>query len=169
MKTKKDFAKEMQKKIEMNKQIIAFYENVFLPILCLNFHGKLYNARLINRLNEEAKKISPLMFVQRDYSLGYLSICMRYTQYNYNHYMQLPTKIYITSEGRIDYDKSIKIEIANKWLESFKNNVEEYKMAILHYDEYMQLAEQLETALNAYNAMPQEFRNNMETTCMHIF
>ena len=167
-KTKAEFATEMQKRIEIRKTVLEFYENVFCPMLALNFDGKVYNARLFNRLNEEVNNISPLLFVRREYTNGEISICMRYEQYNYNDYEQLCIKV-VLEDGRISYDKTMADTTGQAWLNSFKKGIEDYQKAIDHYDEYMEVANKMEEALLCYNNLPYTFRGNMETQWMRIY
>lgn len=168
-KNKEEFVKEMNNRIETRNIILDFYNNVFLPLICLKYDGKVYNNRLINELNKEAKKISPLLYVKREYTWGELSINMRQNNYNYNDYEQLYFKLNINSESRIDYDATMKIDINQKWLQSFIKYKDEYKKTIDNYDMYMSIAEQLENALKTYNNIPHSFRDHLDTTYMHIY
>jgi hypothetical protein len=52
---------------------------------------------------------------------------------------------------------------------SFKGYIDQYQSVIDHYNDYMVVAEQLENALNEYNKLPHTFRNNLETSYMHIY
>lgn len=168
-KTKESFINEMNKRIEMRKTIVEFYENVFIPTIALKFDGKVYNKRLFTYLDTEIKKISELAFVKQEYSWGELSICFRYDKWNYNDYEQLYCKLSFKDGNRIDYDATMNDKTAQNWLKSFKEYTNQYQSAIDHYNDYMKVAEHLENALNEYNKLPHTFRNNLETSFMHIY
>ena len=55
-KTKEEFIKEMEQRINIRKTLMDFVDNVYFPMMATKFDGKVYNARFINALNEEAKK-----------------------------------------------------------------------------------------------------------------
>ena len=56
-KTNEEFVKEMEHRINIRKTIMDFVDNVYFPMMATKFDGKVYNARFINALNEEAKKL----------------------------------------------------------------------------------------------------------------
>ena len=84
LKSKEDFIKEMQQRIKVRKTILEFVDNVYFPMICTKFNGKVYNARFTNVLNEEAKKINELMYVKRGYSNDEIEIQLRLNKWNYN-------------------------------------------------------------------------------------
>lgn len=42
-KTKEEFIKEMQQRIEIRKTIMEFVDNVYFPMMATKFDGKVYN------------------------------------------------------------------------------------------------------------------------------
>lgn len=168
-KTKEKFIKDMKDRIELRNIILDFYNNVFLPMLCLKFNGKVYNNRLINELNKEAQKIAPTLYVKEEYSYGEIRICMRKEHFPYNDYESLLIIIVTNDEGKIDYDASIQDTYAVALLKSFKHGIDVLQTTIDNYDKYVKVVEQLENALNEYNNLPSTFRQNINKDYLRIF
>lgn len=168
-KSKEEFINEMNKRIEIRNTIMEFVENVYFPMMATKFDGKVYNARFINALNEEAKKINELMYVKRGYSMDEIEIQLRLDKWNYNDYESILLKLKTNAEGRIDYEATVNDEMGKKWIESFKSYIDEYQKAIDNYDEYMKVFVELNDALNKYNNLPHSFRGHLETSWMRIY
>lgn len=168
-KSKEEFIKEMNKRIEIRNTIMEFVENVYFPMMVTKFDGKVYNARFINALNEEAKKINELMYVKRSYSMDEIEIQLRLDKWNYNDYESILLKLKTNAEGRIDYEATVNDEMGKKWIESFKSYIDEYQKAIDNYDEYMKVFVELNDTLNKYNNLPHSFRGHLETSWMRIY
>jgi len=168
-KTKEEFIKEMNQRIEIRKTIMEFVDNVYFPMMATKFDGKVYNARFLNALNDEAKKIDELMYVKRGYSADEIEIQLRLNKWNYTDYEAILLKIKTNREGRIDYEATTNDEMGKKWIESFKSAIEEYQKSIDNYDEYMQVFVELGNALEKYNKLPHSFRGHLDTTWMRIY
>ena len=154
---------------KLKDSIMEFVDNVYFPMMATKFDGKVYNARFINALNEEAKKISDRMHVKRGYSNDEIEIEMRLSQWNYNDYESILLKCKTNAEGRIDYDATINDHYTKAWIESFKTYIEEYQKSIDNYDEYMKVFAELGDALMKYNKLPHSFRGHLDTTWMRIY
>ena len=168
-KTKEEFIKEMQKRIKIRKTIMDFVDNVYFPMMATKFDGKVYNARFLNTLNEEAKKINHLMYAKKAYSNDEIEILMRLNDWNYNDYESILLKCKTNAEGRIDYDATINDHYTKAWIESFKSYMDEYQKAIDNYDEYMKVFVELNESLEKYNKLPHSFRGHLDTSWMHIY
>ena len=168
-KTKEEFIKEMQQRIEIRKTIMEFVDNVYFPMMALKFDGKVYNARFLNALNKEAKKISEYMYVKKGYSQDEIEIQLRLSQWNYNDYESILLKCKTNAEGRIDYDATINDQYAKAWIENFKSAIEEYQKAIDNYDDYMKVFVELNESLEKYNKLPYPFRGHLDTSWMRIY
>jgi len=168
-KTREEFVKEMNQRIEIRKTIMEFVENVYFPMMATKFDGKVYNARFLNALNEEAKKISERMYVKKGYSNDEIEIQMRLSQWNYNDYESILLKCKTNAEGRIDYDATINDEYTKAWIANFKSYMDEYQKAIDNYDEYMKVFVQLADALEKYNKLPYTFRDHLDKSWMRIY
>jgi hypothetical protein len=168
-KSKEAFIKEMQKRIEIRNTIMDFVENVYFPMIATKFDGKVYNARFLNALNNEAKKMNELMYVKRGYSNDEIEIQLRLSQWNYNDYEAILLKLKTNKEGRIDYEATVNDKLGKQWIENFKGYVEEYQKAIDNYDEYMKVYAALENAVEVYNKLPYTFRDNIDKTFLHIY
>lgn len=168
-KTKEEFINEMQQRIEIRKTIMEFVDNVYFPMMATKFDGKVYNARFLNALNEEAKKISERMYVKKGYSADEIEIQLRLSDWNYNDYESILLKCKTNAEGRIDYDATINDTYTKAWVANFKSYMDEYQKAIDNYDEYMEVFVQLADALEKYNKLPYTFRGHLDKSYMRIY
>ena len=168
-KTKEEFINEMQQRIEIRKTIMEFVDNVYFPMMATKFDGKVYNARFLNALNEEAKKINERMYVKKGYSADEIEIQLRLSQWNYNDYESILLKCKTNAEGRIDYDATINDTYTKAWVANFKSYMDEYQKAIDNYDEYMEVFVQLADALEKYNKLPYTFRGHLDKSYMRIY
>lgn len=168
-KTKEEFINEMKERINIRRTIMDFVDNVYFPMMATKFDGKVYNARFLNALNEEAKKISERMHITKGYSQDEIEIRLRLTDWNYTDYESILLKCKTNAEGRIDYDATINDHYTKTWIDSFKSYVEEYQKAIDNYDEYMKVFVELANALDNYNKLPHTFRGHLDKSCMRIY
>lgn len=168
-KTREEFVKEMNQRIEIRKTIMEFVEKVYFPIMATKFDGKVYNARFLNALNEEAKKISERMYVKKGYSNDEIEIQMRLSDWNYNDYESILLKCKTNAEGRIDYEATINDTYTKAWIANFKSYMDEYQSAIDNYDEYMKVFVELANALEKYNKLPHTFRGHLDKSWMRIY
>ena len=168
-KTREEFIKEMNQRIETRKTIMDFVDNVYFPMMATKFDGKVYNARFLNALNEEAKKISERMYVKKGYSNDEIEIQMRSSQWNYNEYESILLKCKTNAEGRIDYDATVKDKLCQTWIANFNSYIDEYRKAIDNYDEYMKVFVELANALEKYNNLPHTFRGHLDKSWMRIY
>ena len=166
-KTKEEFIAKMKDRIEARNIILDFVENVYFPMMALKFDGKVYNKRFINALNVEAEKISDLMSVSEGYDC--ITVKYRLDRYNYNDYEEIYLKLVCNYDGRINFDKTVNDEVGKKWIDGFKNNINDYQKSIDNYDDYCKKFEELEEVLKAYNSLPQPFRGNVDTSWLRIY
>ena len=167
-KTKEEFVKEMQQRIEIRKTIMEFVDNVYFPMMATKFDGKVYNARFLNALNEEAKKISKRMYVKKGYSADEIEIWLYLSDCNYTDYESILLKCKTNAEGRIDYDATINDKLCQTWIANFKSYMEEYQKAIDNYDDYMKVFVELVNALDNYDKLPYTFRGHLDKTWLMI-
>ena len=169
-KSKEEFIAEMKQRIAIRKTIMDFVENVYFPMMATKFNGKVYNVRFLKALNEEAAKISPLMYVKRGYNPNEeIEIQLRLTQWNYTDYESILLKCKTNAEGRIDYEATINDEYCKAWIKSFKEYSDEYQKSIDNYDEYLSVFAELDKVLDKYNKLPYSFRKNLDTSWMKIY
>ena len=166
-KTKDEFVAEMRKRIEIRNMLYEFYINVYLPMMCTKFDGKVYNKRFLNALNTEAKKIHEWLYVAEKY--GEIVFELRLNQYNYNDYEAFMCRCVRTNDGRISYDATINDTLNKAWVENFNKYTEEIQSAIDNYDEYMKIADELSMAVKKYNILPSKFKGNIDTDYMRIY
>lgn len=165
--TKEEFIADMNKRIAIRNTLNEFYVNVYLPMLCTKFDGKVYNKRLFTALNEEAKKIHEWLWVGEKY--GEIVFELRLNQYNYNVYESFMCRCGRTTDGRISYELTINDILNKAWVENFNKHTEEIKETIAKYDEYMKIATETEEVVKRYNKLPSVFRGNIDTDYMRIY
>ena len=166
--SKEDFVKETEKRIEVRKTLYEFYENVYLPMLCTKFDGKVYNKRLFTALNKEAKKIHNWLYVSENYGNTIL-IRMRLYEFNYNDTETLACKCITNADGRISFDATINDKTNAAWIKTYLSDTDEYQYAIDNYEECLKVANEMEEAVKKYNNLPSVFRNNMEKEYVSIY
>lgn len=167
IKTKEEFTNEMNERITIRKNLLVFYNDIYLPTL-KDFDGKVYNIRFIKALRAKVENSKRTYISERKYD-GMIEIQQRRGDYNYTDYESLFVKCLTNNEGRIDYNATLEDKYHNIWLENFKDYIEEYQNAIDNYDAYMEQANELASAINAYNDLPQPFRQNIEKYTLNIY
>lgn len=166
-KTKEEFINEMNERISIRKNLLVFYNDIYLPTL-KDFDGKVYNIRFIKALRAKAENSKRTYISERKYD-GMIEIQQRRGDYNYTDYENLCVKCLTNKEGRIDYNATLEDKYHNIWLENFNDYIEECQNAIDNYDACMEQANQLANAINAYNDLPQPFRQNIEKYTLNIY
>jgi hypothetical protein len=167
-KIKSEFVKDIEKRINLRKEILDFVENVYFPMMALKFNGKVYNKRFINALNEEGKKMNEYLYV-REREYDHIEISVRVSPYNYTDCETIYVKCNLTNDGRIDYDSTINDKVGQAWIENFKKNTDEHQSTIDHYDDYCKVFEELESVVKRYNDLPYPFRRNMDAPYLRIY
>lgn len=168
IKTKEEFVKEIQERISISKNLLDVYNNIYLPTL-KEFDGKVYNIRFIKALRAKVENNKRIYISERDEYDDMIEIRQRISDFNYTDYENLCVKCLTNEENRIDYNATLEDKYHNIWLKNFKDYFEEYQNAIDNYDAYMEQANQLADAINAYNNLPSSFRQNVEKTWLNIY
>lgn len=166
-KTKAEFINETTERISIRKNLLDFYNNIYLPTL-KEFDGKVYNIRFIKALRAKAEDNKRIYISEKKYD-DMIEIQQRRADFNYSDYENLCVKCIVNEEGRIDYNATLEDKLHNNWLDSFKEYMEEYQNAIDNYDAYMEQANELANAINAYNNLPYSFRNNIDRNALYIY
>lgn len=167
IKTKDEFVKQMNERISISKNLLDVYNNIYLPTL-KEFDGKVYNIRFIKALRAKVENNKRIYISERKYD-DMIEIRQRISDFNYTDYENLCVKCLTNEEGRIDYNATLEDKYHNIWLKNFKDYFEEYQNVIDNYDAYMEQANQLANAINAYNNLPSPFRQNVEKTWLNIY
>lgn len=166
-KTKEEFINEIQERITIRKNLLDLYNNIYLPTL-KDFDGKVYNIRFIKALRAKVENNKHIYISERKYD-GTIEIQQRKADFNYTDYENLWVKCITNNEGRIDYNATLEDKYHNIWLENFNDYIEEYQNAIDNYDAYIEQANELANAINAYNDLPHPFRQNIEKYTLNIY
>ena len=167
IKTKEEFINEMNERISIRVNLLVFYNEIYLPTL-KKFDGKVYNIRFIKALRAKVENSKRTYITEKQYD-GTIEIQQRRGDFNYTDYESLFVKCITNNEGRIDYNATLEDKYHNIWLENFNDYIEEYQNAIDNYDAYMVQANELASAINAYNDLPQPFRQNIEKYTLNIY
>ena len=158
---KEQFIAKCEKRIEVRNIIMDFYLNVYLPTL-LKFNGKVYNIRFIKALREKAKEIpnwGELAYI-KEKNDDQIEMQIRFSRMNYIDYESMYFPCQLTTEGRLDYEKTINYKYAKPWEENFNNYTKEIEDTIKNYDQYMKVVDQLQKAVDEYHKLPSTFRGN---------
>ena len=184
--TKQEIIARLKKEIENRKSLRAFYENEW-PMLLKKWDGKVFNKRFKDAVEEELRKISPLMYAKfteqgvghnsysniNDKPIVQMIVCFRNSLSNYNDREELYTNIVCRYDdnfnSRISAEDTPTEHFTIVWFENFNEETENEEGIIENYDKYMEVAEQMEQAVKAYNDLPYRFRANMDTTYTRIY
>lgn len=156
-KTKEQFIQRLNKEIELNKELLSFYYNVYLPTL-QKFNGKVYNKRFINALNEQVT--NELMFI-RDRKNNEIVIELRFEKHNYSDYQLIYCLLLVDDDYRIDFEKTTNDKIGNAWIENIKTSNIEMQNVINDYDSYLDVAKECQEMIEKYANLPYQIRENI--------
>ena len=162
IKTKEEFINEMNERISIRKNLLDVYNNIYLPTL-KEFDGKVYNIRFIKALRAKVENNKRIYISEKKYD-DMIEIQQRRTDFNYTDCERLCVKCLTNKEGRIDYNATLEDKYQN-----FKDYIEDYQNTIDNYDAYMEQANELASAINAYNDLPHPFRQNVEKYTLNIY
>ena len=157
-KTKEEFITYTRQRIGMREQVLKGYNNIVIPAI-QKFDGKVLNKRFWDYLKAELAKVSRCYqvftgtYVQHAYELRYMA-----QEFDYYDFEDMRFIVFTDDNKRIDAAKSA--EMTAKSLEGFNNATTARQDSVDHYDEYMQVATELDAAVKAYNALPFPFRRN---------
>lgn len=169
-KTKEELVNEMTERISIRKNLLVFYNEIYLPTL-KEFDGKVYNIRFIKALRAKAEKAenNKRTYISEKKYDDMIEIHQRRTDFNYTDYECLCVKCVTNNEGRIDYNATLEDKCHNDWLKNFNDYIEEYQSTIDNYDAYMEQANQLVNTINEYNKLPYPFRQNIDRNSLFIY
>ena len=166
-KTKEELVNEMTERISIRKNLLVFYNEIYLPTL-KEFDGKVYNIRFIKALRAKVENNKRIYISERKYD-GAIEIQQRRDDFNYTDCENLWVKCLTNNEGRIDYNATLEDKLHNIWFKNFNDYIEEYQNTIDNYDAYLEQANQLAKAINDYNDLPCPFRQNVEKYTLNIY
>ncbi len=160
-KTKQEFILRMQAEVRLRTALVKFINEVFLPTL-KKFDGKVYNKRFIAAL--ESAEFPYEVRVQEEHDKSQLIFSIKHVGSNYNDVERLYHYVKRNGENRIDYAATVADEMSQKWLEGFKNETATRQQMVDNpscYEVYLQTAQAVEDAIQAYAALPYRFRDSV--------
>ena len=164
---KQTFVKVTNQHIALRNALTEFYFTIYLPTL-KEFDGKVYNIRFIKKLREKAKEMNEFAYIkEREYD--HIEMQIRLSQFSYTDYESMYFPCVLTTEGRLDYQKTIENEMGKAWVKNHDKYTEEMNDSIVNYDKYMETAEELQKALDKWNELPHTFRQTIDTSYMRIY
>ena len=166
IKTKEEFINEIQERISIRKNLLVFYNEIYLPTL-KKFDGKVYNIRFIKALRAKVENNKRIYITEKQYD-GTIEIQQRRGDFNYTDYECLCVMCK-THEGRISYNGTLRTEWHKISLKNLNEYIEDYQNAIDNYDACMEQSNQLANAINAYNDLPYSFRKNIDKFWLSIY
>lgn len=151
------FIAKLENRIERRVWLMDYYNRVFLPTL-QKFHGKVYNRRFVQALQDCADELTYV----RDFDNDHIVIERRSSRYNYTDYEDLYVMVKLGENKRIDADASITNDLGKAWVTNFQQYTEELRSTINDYDKCMGIAEGVRDAIMEYSKLPSAFRENIE-------
>lgn len=171
------FIKRLTNEIRNRETLREVYNTVFLPMVA-KFNGKVYNKRFDNALNEELKKVSPLMFAKceqkspssysnfkESWTVQVVLSCYN-EKGNYSDKESLYTNVVLDcSDGytlRINAEKSKEETYTIAWGDNFDKETAEEKEILTNYNKYLKVAQKVFDAIEVFKDLPYRFRQNIE-------
>lgn len=164
------FFSQLNTELKNRELLQEVYKTVFYNALD-KFDGKVYNKRFDNYLNEELKKVSPLLSVSCEYkgandyfNPSYYIVQIIFNCRNSFTNYEDNEKLYINmvlKDNRIKADDTKIEEYTLKWLGSFEEETRKKRSILEKYDEYFKIYEQMGKAVELYNGLPSRFRKHL--------
>lgn len=183
--SKEEMLADLKIVVEKRNELERFYDTKWQELLTA-WDGKVMNKRFRDAAQKAMEEFSPLMMV--DFSVlkytGYIGeqgrkpyfevhIQNRKGQYNYNDTEQLWTIV------GCRYDANYNVRISNEesqlnnltiaWREIFTKETEEVSKIFDDYDKYLEIVENADAAIVAYNNLPSRFRLGIDTSCARLY
>lgn len=168
--TYEQFEERIRRQNKSQEELLQAYDKVFLPLL-KKWDGKVYNKRFRTAIEQELEaqgygKLSKIYVSEENQYHNEVTLVLQ--QYpipgRWNEseqlYIQLIVK-YDDGNYRISEADTIRNERGQAWLNNARENIAERKKAVKNWKKYMKQAEQLQTAIKAYNELPHCFRETI--------
>lgn len=158
-KTKEELIQRLNDEIKLNNTLLDFYKNVFVPTL-QKFDGKVYNKRFTNALRDQ--RTCELMLI-RERENDQIVVELYFSKYNYQDCKRMYCKVltkYENGNERIDAENSLNDQYGVQWIKNIENNIEIIKQTIENYDNYLQIVQDCQDAINKVAELPHPFRMN---------
>lgn len=156
--TKEQMIERLNKQIAHRKDLLDFYNQIFLPTL-QKFDNKVYNIRFIKSLREAN---DDKLLCVRELENDCIIIEKRFDEFSYNDYEPMYIRVVINKQGRIDANASIEDELGKVWICNFKKEISQMEQIINDYDFYLEKANNVQKVIEEYSKLPHYFRQNIE-------
>jgi hypothetical protein len=164
--TKADYINNLKNRIAMREALLKAYNEVY-PAILKEFNGKVLNKRFWDTLQERLQAINQNLWVKKEIGIkNCFEIHMRRNRFDYGDYENVRCMLIVGEDKRINADAG-QTEQA-QILTAFAKGTDKYHDAINHYDQYMAVANALEAACKAYNALPYTFTENIPKCYLYI-
>lgn len=159
--TKEDYINNLKKRIEMRQGLLKAYNEVY-PAILKEFNGKVLNKRFWDTMQQRLQAIDEKLWVkQTSWTKNYFEIHMRKSRFDYGDYEHIECALIVGEDRRINAQASQDAQEKDKIVVMFMRGTNKHQDAIHHYDQYMAVANALEAACKAYNALPYTFTENI--------
>lgn len=183
--SKEEMLADLKIVVEKRNELERFYDTKWQELLTA-WDGKVMNKRFRDAVQKAMEEFSPLM--RADFSelrhtghIGeqdrkpYFEVQLqnRKGQYNYNDKEQLWTIV------GCRYDANYNVRISNEesqlnnltiaWREIFTKETEEVSKIFDDYDKYLEIVENADAAIVAYNNLPCRFRLGIDTSYARLY
>lgn len=151
---KKDFIAKSQYEIDQRKRLINYFYTIVAPV-CRKMAGKVLNVKF----EKEIQAALPEKFYIRKVNNEEFALYRRNDE-NYYEMAYLPFRLSLEN-GRI-MGASFDGNTTLKWLANFDESTKEIEESIKNYDSYISKAKKLLKAIDEFNELPYNFRNNID-------
>lgn len=166
--TKEAFIARLTNEIKNAETLQKFYDEKFLPIL-RKYDGKVFNARFINEVEKAMKAESPYMSISKEnQNRDEITLILRYYNipYSYTDCEQMYVLVVCPYDdnynNRVSVEKTEAHQMGRAWIANSQKDIADKLEAIAHYDEFMAVAEALESQIDKFNGLPFAFRQNFD-------
>lgn len=185
-KNREEIFAELRIACEKRKALREFYDNQW-QVLLSQFDGKVYNKKFRDATNNELQKVNSLMWASFDeahstiaqhrHIIHVVDVTLYYRESAWNYTLNDAEKLYIRIVCVLDKNQNLRISKAvtlsdeqnTAWVQSFDKETERTKTIFNKFDDYMNIVEQLDTYLQAYNDLPPRFKDYIGTQYAHIW
>ena len=167
--TREQFKKFVEKQNDCQEELLQAYAKVFVPLL-KKWDGKVYNQRFLNAVEQEIKKQgygnNGEIRVKEVYRrCNNVTIYLTQIPLIYNTCIFVAVNLvtrYTDGNNRISEADTLSNEQTKAWLQGAFKSIQQGNDVVKNWDKYMGIANRLQEAVKAYNALPGCFTTHVE-------
>lgn len=166
--TRDKFAKRIERENKAIRELLDIRQRVYIPLL-KKWDGKVYNKRFRTAIEDAIKEAG--IYVEtyvKESRQHHEEVELHFYQYpekgNYCHQELLMVMLrvrYDNGNYRISEADTLADHYFTVWADNAEKDIRENEQAINYYEDYMEVASNMEKAINAFNELPFAFRSNI--------